>query len=70
VTIVIAPINSPLTPSPAIARPAIRAADDGATPQISDPSSKRKMKKRYTVLMGKKVYSLPARGCRVAAASV
>jgi len=36
----IAPVNTPAAPSPAIARPTIKAVDVGATPQISDPISK------------------------------
>ena len=38
-----APAKMPAEPTPAIARPTIRALDVGAAPQIADPSSKRKM---------------------------
>jgi hypothetical protein len=45
------PLKTPAEPSPAIALPTIKAFDVGATPQISDPSSKSAMAERKTTLM-------------------
>jgi len=50
-----APEKIPAEPTPAIARPTINAADDGAAPQTADPTSKIKIDTKYTVLMEKKV---------------
>jgi len=49
--IITPPLKTPADPSPAIARPTIKAFDVGATPQISDPSSKSAIAERYTSLM-------------------
>lgn len=68
--IVRAPLKMPLTPNSAIALPTMNTADDGATPQIREPTSNRKRKDRKTNFVGKWVYSLPDNGCRVAAPSV
>jgi hypothetical protein len=65
-----APLNMPLTPNPAIALPTMNTADEGATPQIREPTSKRKTKDRKTGFVEKCVYSLPDSGCRVAAPRV
>jgi hypothetical protein len=45
------PLNTPAEPSPAIARPTIKAFEVGATPQISDPSSKSAMAERKITFM-------------------
>ena len=45
--IVIPPLRSPELPMPATALPPIRVDEELATPQMSDPTSKRKKKKRY-----------------------
>ncbi len=49
-----APEKMPADPKPAIARPTINVALDGATPQIRDPISKTPMAKRNTTLIEKK----------------
>jgi hypothetical protein len=47
-TIMRAPEKIPALPSPAMARPTIRAVEFGATPQIKDPSSNTRIAKIYT----------------------
>lgn len=49
-TAVVAPVNKPADPAPAIARPTIKAVDVGATPHISDPISKIDNAARKTIL--------------------
>lgn len=44
--IVKVPEKMPAQPMPAIARPIINAADEGAAPQMADPISKIKMAAR------------------------
>jgi hypothetical protein len=46
-----APEKIPAAPTPATARPMMRAVEFGATPQMSEPSSKMKSAMRYTHLM-------------------
>jgi hypothetical protein len=43
------PEKRPAAPIPHIARPMIRAVELGAAPQITLPSSKKKMEVRYVV---------------------
>jgi hypothetical protein len=62
------PENSPAAPTPHIARPMIKAVEFGAAPQITLPSSKKKMEVRYVHFKGKNVYSRPQ--CAVVAAVV
>lgn len=50
-----APEKTPALPTPATARPMMRALLVGAAPQTRDPSSKMPMAMRKTHLMGKKV---------------
>ena len=46
-----APEKIPAEPTPAMARPTIRAAELGAAPQTAEPTSKIPMEVRKTVLM-------------------
>lgn len=46
--ITIAPEETPADPSPAMARPRMKAVEFGAAPQITEPSSKRPMTARKT----------------------
>jgi hypothetical protein len=48
------PVFRPAAPSPAIARPTMRATDEGATPQIRLPISKRKRASKKVVFRLKK----------------
>ena len=57
--IISAPENKPEAPRPAMARPTMRAIELGATPQISEPTSKMKRVSRNIHLILKKVYSRP-----------
>src|SRR4051812_25324648 len=59
-----APENIPADPTPATARPTIRALDVGAEPHTADPTSKIKMAVKKTVLILKNVYSFPKNSCR------
>lgn len=52
---VIAPVNKPADPRPAIARPTIKALDEGAVAHTKEPTSKIRSAIRNTVLTGKKV---------------
>lgn len=54
-----APAKIPAPPTPAIARPMIKASELGAAPHIAEPTSKMKMAVKKTHFTGKKVYSLP-----------
>jgi hypothetical protein len=54
-----APEKIPADPTPAIARPMIKAAELGAAPQMALPISKMTRAIKKTHLMEKKVYSLP-----------
>lgn len=49
-----APENIPADPTPATARPMIRATEVGAAPQMTEPTSKIKIAVKYTHLMLKK----------------
>lgn len=53
----------PITYSPAIARPTMRAVDVGATPQIKLPISKIRSEARKVVLSGKYLYPFPQVVC-------
>lgn len=64
------PFERPLIPIPEIALPTMNMVDDLATPQIKDPSSNKKTNDRNVPFVLNSVYSFPARGIRVAAASV
>jgi hypothetical protein len=55
----ILPGKIPPLPNPAMARPTINAAEVGATPQIKEPSSKRKIATSKVHFTGYNVYSLP-----------
>lgn len=44
------PDMSPEAPMPAMARPTMKAVEDGAAPQITEPTSKRSMAPRKTHL--------------------
>jgi hypothetical protein len=44
-------LKTPAEPSPAIARPTIKAFDVGATPHSSEPNSKSAIAERKTTLM-------------------
>jgi hypothetical protein len=57
--IVYDPDPTPAPPTPAMARPTMRAGEFGATPQIRLPSSKMKMAIRKLILRGKYLYTLP-----------
>lgn len=48
------PVFTPAAPSPAMARPTIRATEEGATAQIKLPTSKIKMDIRYVIFRLKK----------------
>ena len=50
-----APEKIPADPTPAIARPTIRATEVGAAPQRAEPSSKIKIEIKKMTLIGKKV---------------
>ena len=50
---VYAPEPIPAAPTPAMARPTIRASEFGATPQIRLPTSKTNMERRKVILRGK-----------------
>lgn len=54
-----APEKIPADPTPAIARPIIKAAELGAAPQMALPISKMTSAVKYTHLIEKKVYSFP-----------
>jgi hypothetical protein len=45
----------PADPSPAMARPTMKATELGAAPQMAEPTSKRKMAARKLALTLKKV---------------
>ena len=57
--IVYEPDPRPAAPTPATARPTMRAGEFGETAQIRLPSSKMKMATRKLVLRGKYLYTLP-----------
>jgi len=57
--IVYAPEATPAPPSPAIARPTIRAVEFGATPQSRLPTSNTKRDIKKVILSGKYLYALP-----------
>ena len=57
--ITMAPDMMPADPSPATARPMMKATEVGAAPQMAEPISNSAMAVRKTALMLKKVYSLP-----------
>lgn len=57
------PVFTPAAPKPAIARPTIRATEEGATPQIKLPTSRRKIASRNVIFRLKKRYALPPFGC-------
>ena len=46
--IIIPPENIPADPSPAMARPMMKAAELGAAPQSADPASKMTIERRKT----------------------
>lgn len=46
---IMAPVNIPAEPTPAMALPAIKVAELGATPQRSEPISKTKILLRKTL---------------------
>jgi hypothetical protein len=50
-------------PAPAMARPAIRAVDVGATPQINEPNSKTETANRNVHLILNTLYTFPNVGC-------
>ncbi len=52
---VVAPVNKPADPMPAIARPTTKAVDDGDVAHTSDPTSKTNNAVRKTGLTLKKV---------------
>jgi hypothetical protein len=47
--IVTAPVKRPAPPIPATARPIMKAVEEGATPQIREPSSKMEMKVKKVI---------------------
>jgi hypothetical protein len=55
------PAIMPAAPTPAIARPTMKAIELGAAPQIAEANSKRRTLARRTGFVGKKAYSLPKR---------
>lgn len=55
------PLKLPEAPTPAIARPTIKAADVCADPHTADPISKTTTEAMKTHLMGKRLYSFPKR---------
>ena len=50
---VYAPEPMPAAPTPAMARPTMRASEFGATPQIRLPTSKMKIERRKVIFRGK-----------------
>lgn len=58
-TIKMAPEKIPADPTPATARPMMRAVEDGAIPHMKDPNSKMKSAERNTHFKLKKVNSFP-----------
>lgn len=56
---VYAPEPMPAAPTPAMARPTMRATLVGATPQMREPTSKMKMATRKLIFRGKYLYALP-----------
>lgn len=55
----IAPLEIPAAPRPAIARPQIRTVEFEATPHTNDLSSKTPTAIRKTHLIGNRLYNLP-----------
>jgi hypothetical protein len=55
------PAIMPAAPTPANARPTMKAIEFGAAPQIEEATSKRITLARRTGFVGKKAYSLPKR---------
>ena len=53
------PEKLPAAPTPAIARPTIKAADVGAPPHMAEPTSNMTTEMMKTDLMEKRVYSFP-----------
>lgn len=54
-----APLPIPAAPTPAMARPIIRATEVGATPQIKLPTSNINIQARKVIFRGKYLYTFP-----------